>query len=102
LAPIAFCWTEERLMSKGKGSCPEEWLAGIHSAFDSIEQEAEAVARNIADSEDDLRAGLLRAEWSRFVGHLTELAVAVSDMLERTVNSRRPRDQAAGAASDER
>ena len=88
-------------MSKSKGPKPREWLQGIHSVFDSIEEQAAAVASGISDCEDELHARLLRTEWSRFVGRLTEMAVAVSDMLERTVSRKRTCGQAPGAAKRE-
>jgi len=74
-------------MSGENGLRPQEWLAEIHNVFDSIERDAAVIARSIADCCDEFHAGALRAEWSKFVGHLTELAVVMSDQLQRTANS---------------
>jgi hypothetical protein len=84
LAPVhefPFTDSQERLMSSSGDLQPQEWLSDIQHLFDEIE-----VANAIAGLADPLGANLMRAEWSKFVGRLTETAVAVSDMLQRATN----------------
>jgi len=71
------------------GPQPEAWLDEIHSIITTIESDAAAVAGRIATCKDPSRALALRAEWSKFIGHLTEMAVALSDLLERTIRGDR-------------
>jgi hypothetical protein len=65
---------------------PQEWLSDIQHLLGEIESEAAEVANAIAGHADPFRTDQMRAEWSRFVGRLTETAVAVSDMLQRATN----------------
>jgi hypothetical protein len=81
-----FTDSQERLMSSNGHLQPQEWLSDIQHLFDEIESEAAEVANAIAGHADPLGADLMRAQWSRFVGRLTETAVAVSDMLQRATN----------------
>jgi hypothetical protein len=73
-------------MSSNGDLHPQEWLSDIQHLLDEIECEAAEVANAIAGHSDPLGAVQMRAEWSRFVGRLTETAVAVSDMLQRATN----------------
>jgi hypothetical protein len=77
-------------MGQGEHPLARDWLMEIHSVLDTIELDAEAVARAILSRADAPHSDAMRAEWSLFVGHLTELAVAISDMLERAADRRSP------------
>ena len=58
-----------------------QWLTETRELLARIEHEAGAIAKVISNSENPYRGEELRLEWSRFVGCVTEFAVAISDML---------------------